>query len=122
MAGDSLRARLERLFEGVREASAVAGGPSAWSPLADVVETAGGFAVLLDLPGIDPAAVDVRVDRRRVTIQGHRPYPARAPQQLVRLECHHGEFARVVELPRAVSDTVTRRYEQGVLILELHHA
>jgi HSP20 family protein len=113
----ALNEEMDRLVNGVAGTS--------WSyglaPAADVLETEGEYRVLLDLPGIDPAAVQLRVEKDTLSVQVDRKQaqPA-AGETLHRSERAFGTFFRSFTLPRGVNATaVEATYEQGVLTVKL---
>ena len=91
------------------------------SPRVDVMETENEFLLVADLPGVDPAKLDVTVtEGNQLTIQGERAAPEVKGAAWVRQERPSGSFTRVVGLPALVdADKVEARYEQGVLRLTL---
>lgn len=115
-----LRERMNQLFDELVQPVEHAGRQVVWAPVADVAETEDGYALHLELPGIDPAAVAVEVVERSVCIRGRRPYPADDPESVHRIERQYGAFSRTFELPEPVSPVQFRRiYENGVLIVVL---
>jgi HSP20 family protein len=74
-----------------------------------------------DLPGVDPAAIDVTLDEgKTLTISGNRPLPTAEKSVWIRHERPHGEFSRQVELPVLVNaDAVATAFNNGVLTLTL---
>ncbi|MCB9537435.1 MAG: Hsp20/alpha crystallin family protein [Myxococcales bacterium] len=115
-----LRARMNQLFDELVQARE-AGGAVHWTPVADVIETSSGYALSLELSGVDPAEVDIVVDGRTVVVSGHRPYPVDTAEGAHRIERNHGAFTRAFELPApVVASSLSRRYERGVLTLCLH--
>ena len=80
--------------------------------------------VEVDLPGIDPARLDVAVtEGNRLTIQGERPEVNVKNAVWHRQERGHGTFVRELTLPTLVdADQVEARYDQGVLRLTLPKA
>jgi HSP20 family protein len=109
------------------EMDRLAGGTAgnAWSygvaPAADVIESEGEYRVLLDLPGIDPAAIQLKVEKDTLSIQVDRKQPqAEAGETVHRSERAFGTFFRSFTLPVAVDGTrVEAGYEQGVLSVKL---
>ena len=77
--------------------------------------------VEVDLPGIDPAKLDVSVmEGNRLTIQGERPIVEVPNTSWHRQERGHGMFYRELTLPTLVDvDKIDAKYEQGVLRLTL---
>jgi HSP20 family protein len=75
----------------------------------------------LELPGIDPAKVDVTVTNDVVEIRGERPTEAvRSGENFDRRERPTGSFQRAVQLPFAVDPSKTEAtYEKGVLAVRL---
>ncbi len=75
----------------------------------------------LDLPGVDPAKVEVLVtEGNQLTVQGERTAPEVKGAVWVRKERPVGRFTRQVTLPVLVdADKVDARYEYGVLKLTL---
>jgi HSP20 family protein len=120
----ALQDRLNRLFE---DAGRRPGGDANddeiehadWTPASDVVERDGEIVILLDLPGIDRAALDVSVNDNRLTVRGERPAEEGARRR--RSNRPAGRFlARFGPLPPAVDQTrIAAEYKDGVLKLHL---
>lgn len=78
------------------------------------------FVVELDLPGIDPASIDLDVERNVLTVRAERR-PSTGPEvELVASERPRGVFSRQVMLGDAL-DTggITATYTSGVLRLTI---
>lgn len=77
--------------------------------------------VAADLPGLDPASIDVTVtEGNQLTIQGERAAPDIKGAVWVRQERPVGRFTRAVTLPALVdADKVEAVYTDGVLKLTL---
>ncbi len=77
-----------------------------------------------DLPGVDPAQLDIAVvEGNRLTIQGERSEVNLQNAVWHRQERGYGEFVRELTLPTLVdADKVEARYEAGVLRLTLPKA
>ena len=71
----ALNEQMDRLVSGI--------AGNAWSygltPAADVLETEGDYRVLVDLPGIDPGAIQLRVEKDVLTIEVDRKQPQAPP-------------------------------------------
>ncbi len=80
--------------------------------------------VEVDLPGIDPAKLDISVtEGNRLAIHGERPEVDVKNAVWHRQERGHGTFVREMTLPTLVdADKVEARYDQGVLRLTLPKA
>jgi HSP20 family protein len=91
------------------------------APAADVVETEGEYRVLVDLPGIDPNAIQLRVEKDTLSIQAERKQPAAGAGETVhRSERSFGTFLRSFSLPTGVdASRVEAAYDQGVLAVKL---
>jgi len=75
----------------------------------------------VDLPGIDPAKLEITVtEGNQLTVQGERVAPAVEGVSWIRQERAFGKFVRVVNLPTLVNaETVEAKYENGILRLTL---
>lgn len=113
----ALNDEMDRLVNGI----AGNGWSYGLTPAADVLETEAEYKVQLDLPGIDPAAIQLRVEKDVLTIQVDRKQPQAAAGETVhRSERAFGTFFRSFTLPRAVDATrVEATYEHGVLAVKL---
>ncbi|TAK69162.1 MAG: Hsp20/alpha crystallin family protein [Actinomycetota bacterium] len=73
------------------------------------------FFIELDLPGVDPATVDLDVERNVLTVRAERPAPADTHEWLV-TERPHGVFSRQVILGDTLdADRAEATYDGGVL-------
>lgn len=90
-------------------------------PAADILESASGLTLLLDMPGLDAKAIQVKVENDVLTVQAERKAEPRAEGVNVRRqERVFGTFARSFALPDTVDATkVEAKYEHGVLTLTL---
>ncbi len=74
--------------------------------------------VWMDLPGVDPADIDITVEGRDVTVSGRREAPDVADATAVSAGRPHGAFERRLHLGRALAhEAVEADYGNGVLKL-----
>lgn len=88
-----------------------------WLPRVDIREEAGQFVLLADLPGVDPAAIELQMDKNVLSIKGERRQPALAEgQRQVLNERRDGGFERRFVLPdTADAEGITAQGHHGVL-------
>ena len=118
----SLRREVDRLFESAfapvfgRELVA-----AVWTPATDVRETEQEVVIEMEIPGVDPASVDVTTDRGLLRIRGEKSSSHRASDQRVHLaERVHGTFERAFRLPKGLDDNaISAEFEHGVLRVRL---
>jgi HSP20 family protein len=76
--------------------------------------------VLVELPGVDPASVEVVAAGRTLTIAGTRERPTLPGARYESLEIEYGAFQRRLELPVEVdSANANATYERGMLKIVL---
>ena len=99
-----------------------AGGP--WLPTVDLVETADGVLVLVNLPGVDPDSIDLQVVGNMLTINGETPKCEAGEEQTIHLsERGAGSFSRSLPMPVSVNpESVSAEVKQGVLTIWLSKA
>lgn len=98
---------------GEEENSSVA----SWIPAIDIREEEKQFVLHADLPGVDPANIEVTLDNGVLTLRGRRELDERQERQgYRRVERVSGEFFRRFSLPdTADSNSVKARHVNGVL-------
>jgi len=105
----------ELLGRGAWPAEIRAGTRGAFPPI-NVGATPEKVEVYLFAGGIDPASVELTIERNLLTVAGSRHIPGREDADYYRKERFSGEFRRVVTLPEDVDpDRVNARYRDGVL-------
>src|SRR5580658_3879311 len=113
-----LQDEINRLFGNVRENDS-SSATAMWVPLVDIHEYANRFELHVDLPGVDPAKVELTLDGGVLTLSGDRAQPARKAGEEAqgrRIERGHGQFHRRFVLPDSVdSEKVNATGIQGVL-------
>ena len=97
------------------------GGRAAAAPAFNVWEDENAVHAEADLPGLDPAKIEITVNEgNQLTVQGERPATEVAGAVWVRQERPFGKFVRAITLPALVNaDQVEAKYENGVLRLTL---
>jgi HSP20 family protein len=118
-AQDRLNKLLNQTFSQIFGSEGQELGNRAWAPAVDIYETDHNLVMKVELPGIDPKDVEVRVENQTLVISGER----KAEKDLKegnyhRVERSYGTFSRSFTLPGTVStENVTAEYKDGLLIL-----
>ena len=88
-----------------------------WVPAIDIVEEKARFVVHADLPGVDPADIDVSMDAGVLTVSGQREPETRSEHDGARrIERASGRFVRRFTLPdTADADGITAKSRNGIL-------
>jgi HSP20 family protein len=74
------------------------------------------YVLSADLPGIDPASVDLDVDGQLLTIRAERPAPTSDSVKWIAHERPYGSYMRQFTLGDGVdTERITANYEHGVL-------
>ncbi len=117
----SIQSELNRLFGRTYAGGDSGAGAGAWVPPLDIYETEGKFVVTVELPGVEPASVDVSVEDSTLTIQGERKFHAEVDEESVhRVERRYGQFVRSLSLPStANAEGITAGFDKGVLTIEV---
>jgi HSP20 family protein len=106
-----LQKDIDRLFGAPLTTAADSG---AWLPPVDIHEEANQFALHVDLPGVDPKAVEITADQGVLTIRGQREDTRRESREgYRRVERITGEFQRRFSLPDSAD--AQAKFVNGVL-------
>jgi HSP20 family protein len=113
-----LQKDIDRLFGAPLTTAADSG---AWLPPVDIYEEANQFALHVDLPGVDPKAVEITADQGVLTIRGQREDARRESREgYRRVERITGEFQRRFSLPdSADAQHIKAKFVNGVLEVEI---
>ena len=119
---DPVKQIFDRLFEGslfqnaTDESSVVT---SQWVPRVDIKEEADRFLLYADIPGVDPQAIEVQMDKGLLTIKGERhAEKVDETERYSRIERRHGIFHRRFALPDSADpDGITASGHNGVLTI-----
>jgi HSP20 family protein len=105
---------IDRLFTAPQTTAADSG---AWLPPVDIHEEANQFVLNVDLPGVDPQAVEITSDQGVLTIRGNRTDSRKdARDGHRRIERVTGEFQRRFSLPETADvQNIKARAAHGVL-------
>jgi HSP20 family protein len=91
---------------------------SQWAPRVDIREDEQRFVILADVPGVDPAQIEVSMDKGILTIKGEREAGGNAEPdgKFTRVERARGAFHRRFALPdSADAEGITANGKFGVL-------
>lgn len=124
----SLQDRMNRLFdESYRGANRPNAGTDewalggSWAPAVDIYEQEGNIVMKAELPGVDPKAVDIRLENNTLTLRGERKLDREVKEDSYhRVERSYGAFSRSFTLPTVVDQgSIKAEYKDGVLKLTL---
>lgn len=108
---------MNRAMERVNSDDASSGATADWVPPVDIEETSEQFVLYADVPGVDPASIEVTLENGVLTVSGSRE--AQVDSQKAdrrRIERAHGRFYRRFTLPdTADAENVSARGNHGVL-------
>lgn len=116
-----LQRDVSRLFERADGEATTSAATSDWIPPVDIREEHDRYVLHVDVPGVDPGAIEVTAENGVLTVRGERPGVAddgRAPYK--RVERVHGSFYRRFTLPDAVdTDQIQATCQLGVLEISI---
>ena len=109
--------RLQKDIDRLFGAPTTATDSGAWLPPADIHEEANQFVLHVDLPGVDPKAVEITADQGVLSIRGRREdAKSEAREGYRRIERITGEFQRRFSLPESAdAQSIKAKFVNGVL-------
>jgi HSP20 family protein len=122
LPGD-LFAELDRLQRGIYQSldlePSIRGFGAGGFPALNIGSTGTGLEIYAFVPGLDPAAIDVQLERGVLTIAGERADDLSSQGDRATVQVNErfaGSFRRVVSLPDDIDpDSVDAQYRDGVL-------
>lgn len=117
---DEIKQVFDKFFNGDdTDASSVV--TSQWVPRVDIKEEAERFLILADLPGVDPNAIEVQMDKGILSIKGERQTESVTEgDRYSRIERAHGVFYRRFALPDSANpEGITATGKHGVLEISI---
>lgn len=92
-----------------------------WTPAVDIIEQKERFVVRADVPGVDPADIDVSMDNGVLSVSGERHTEDRSDADGVqRYERVSGRFYRRFTLPEtADAEKITAKSANGILEISI---
>jgi len=113
--------RAERLHRHIFQLESFDGRRPAWQPPVDLFETERELQIVVALPGVEPARLQVVIDAGDLIVVGERPVPPRARAAAIhRLEIPFGRFERRIALPPGRYELGRRELADGCLYLSLY--
>lgn len=119
---DEIQQEMERFFEHLgRWKRPVFFFEKAWQPRCDVTETDSEVRVTVDLGGVSPDSINIKVESGTLIIHGIRREPANDPESTYRMaEISYGPFERAIPLPDRVDpEQAQASYTDGFLEIRL---
>lgn len=114
-----LRDEINRLFSSVNEGD-TSGATATWVPAVDIHEYSDRFELSVDLPGVDPNAVEITLANGVLTLSGERSserrVEAKESKTEARIERSVGRFHRRFILPDSIdTEQIKATGRNGVL-------
>ena len=92
-------------------------------PATDIVETAEGFFIYMDMPGVSKEALVIDLNEDEIKVTGRTSYPAPDGEKLIHVEFGNGEYYRGFTLSHIVDKaSIKASLKNGVLELHLPKA
>lgn len=90
---------------------------ASWAPAVDIKEDDTSFTLIADIPGVDPADIEVSMEKGVLTVKGERTSEKTTEEEnYKRVERQYGAFYRRFTLPdTANADGIEAHSEHGVL-------
>jgi len=94
---------------------------SQWTPRVDIKEEDKRFVILADIPGVDPADIEIHMDNGILSIKGERKTENKEQNgKLTRIERSYGAFYRRFALPdTADAEGISASGKNGVLEISI---
>ncbi len=90
---------------------------SAWVPTTDILARGDDLVIRVELAGVDPGDVDLRLSHSALTVSGTRRMAESEEDVAFYIrERFYGEFRRVITLPEGTSaDDITAEFDDGLV-------
>jgi HSP20 family protein len=86
----------------------------------DAYRRNGDFVVHFDLPGVDPASIDLTVEKNVLTVTAERRFAKAEGDEITVTERPQGRFSRQLFLGETLdTERISANYDQGVLTLHI---
>jgi HSP20 family protein len=86
----------------------------------DAYRRNGDFVVHFDVPGVDPASIDLTVEKNVLTVTAERHFAHQEGDEITVSERPQGRFNRQLFLGESLDpDRISANYDQGVLTLHI---
>lgn len=94
---------------------------SQFAPPIDVYDDDSKLSIKMDVPGIDPKNLDIRVDGNLLTVSGERKLETEEKKEnFRRIEREYGSFSRSLTLPASAdTDNISANCENGTLRIDI---
>ncbi|NJL53477.1 MAG: Hsp20/alpha crystallin family protein [Hydrococcus sp. SU_1_0] len=122
---NSLQRQLNKMFDDALTPATLADfGNFSKVPPAELTETEDNLVLKLEVPGMQPADLNIEATARNVSISGDRQSEIKSEEDgKTRTEFRYGSFQRVIPLPVAIQNTkVKAEYKNGIVYLTLPKA
>jgi HSP20 family protein len=119
---ERMRREMDELLGDVMERTRLSARAGGFSPAVDVyyVDSPPRAVIEVELPGIDPNAVNLEVRGRELAISGHRRAQQAEGRLYQQIEVAHGSFRRVIPLGAdVIAEEAKAVYADGLLRVEL---
>jgi HSP20 family protein len=120
---EDLAGEIQELFADMWQVPRFSAGlRQGYRPQADCYRTEDppALTVVLELPGVDPAGVEVVVSGRTLTVNGERERPRIPGARYFAMEIEYGQFHRRLELEEEIDATqASAAYDKGMLKIVL---
>lgn len=115
-----LERQIDQIFDELIYRRWAVEGRRVWRPLVDVHQTGEAYIVDVALAGVAPAAIQLLVTQRELTVRGERTVLAPAGVLYQHCECPQGPFQRTVRFSQPVDPQAARaEYRYGVCRVHL---
>ncbi len=112
---EGLARRVDALFDASHD-----GGTQTFKPAFDVRETEAGWRLVADLPGVDPASLDIHQEGDQLVVKGEAAALGSDLGQVIRRERRDGAFERRIRFARSLdAEGITARLVDGVLTVDV---
>lgn len=103
------------------------GSGRVWVPALDVIERQDAYLIAMEIPGVDPAQVDISFEQNVLTVRGSKglgfDLPENTEVRVYAAERVSGNFERAVRLPEFVDgENISAETRHGVLYLTVPKA
>ena len=97
-----------------------------WAPVVDANESASDVSITVELPGIDPSAVEITYENDVLTVKGEKKSTRKEGETATKyhlVERTFGSFARSFRMPKGLDESkVEAQYANGVLTIRVPKA